>query len=72
MRVAESKEADGRDRRGPVWRGLIQNDWGCLPEGGEEEGLRLCAFFCLREWPRACPWKLLETSTWGSRQLRIL
>ena len=33
------------DRQGPVWRDLIQNDWGYLPEGGEEEGLKLYFFF---------------------------
>ena len=33
------------DRQGPVWRDLIQNDWGCLPEGGEEEGLKLYFLF---------------------------
>ena len=62
------------DRQGPLWRDLIQNDWGCLPEGGEEEGLKLYFFFffCLREWLRESPRKLLETCTWGSCQLRIL
>ena len=39
------------DRQGPVCRELIQSDWGCLPEGGEEEGLKLCVCLCffLRE-----------------------
>ena len=33
------------DRQGPVWRDLIQNDWGYLSEGGEEEGVKLYFFF---------------------------
>ena len=91
-KMGEAKEGlfgEAGDRQGAVCRELIQSDWGCLPEGGEEEGLKLCVclcvcvcvffvclffwfFFCMREWLRECPRKLLETSSWGSRQLRIL
>ena len=38
------------DRQGPLWRDRVMNDWACLPEGREEEGLKLCVsglFVCL-------------------------
>ena len=87
--TGEAKEGlfgEAGDRQGAVCRELIQSDWGCLPEGGEEEGLKLCVCLCvcvcvcvrvcvcvcMREWLRESPKKLLETSSWGSRQLRIL
>ena len=88
-KMGEAKEGlfgEAGDRQGAVCRELIQSDWGCLPEGGEEEGLKLCVCLCvcvcvcvrvcvcvcMREWLRESPKKLLETSSWGSRQLRIL
>ena len=80
--TGEAKEGlfgEAGDRQGAVCRELILNEWGCLPEGREEEGLKLCVClcvffvcFCMREWLREYPRKLLETSSWGSRQLRIL
>ena len=53
-KMGETKEGlfgEARNRQGPVWSDPILNEWGCLPEGGEEEGLKLCVclcvFFCL-------------------------
>ena len=78
-KMGDTKEGlfgEAGDRQGPVCRELIQSDSGCLLEG-EGEGLKLCVclcvvFFCLGEWLGECPRKLLETSSWCSRQLRIL
>ena len=80
--TGEAKEGlfgEAGDRQGAVCRELILNEWGCLPEGREEEGLKLCVClcvffvcFCMREWLREYPKKLLETSSWGICQLSIL
>ena len=40
--MGETKEGqfgEAGDRQGPVCRDPILNEWGCIPEGGEEEGL---------------------------------
>ena len=81
-KMGETKEGlfgEAGDRQGAVCRELILNEWGCLPEGREEEGLKLCVClcvffvcFCMREWLREYPRKLLETSSWGICQLSIL
>ena len=79
-KMGETKEGlfgEAGDRQGPVCRDPILNEWGCIPEGGEEEGLKLCVcvcvvFFCLGKLLRECPRKLLETSSLCIRQLSIL
>ena len=81
-KMGETKEGlfgEARNRQGPVWSDPILNEWGCIPEGGEEDGLKLCVClcvffvcFCMREWLREYPRKLLETSSWGICQLSIL
>ena len=81
-KMGETKEGlfgEAGDRQGAVCRELILNEWGCLPEGREEEGLKLCVClcvffvcFCMREWLREYPRKLLETSSLCIRQLSIL
>ena len=48
--MGETKEGqfgEAGDRQGPVCRDLILNEWGCIPEGGEEEGLKLCVCVCV-------------------------
>ena len=48
--MGETKEGqfgEAGDRQGPVCRDPILNEWGCIPEGGEEEGLKLCVFVCV-------------------------
>ena len=48
--MGETKEGlfgEARNRQGPVCRELILNEWGCIPEGGEEEGLKLCVCVCV-------------------------
>ena len=49
-KMGETKEGlfgEAGDRQGPVWRDRILNEWGCLPEGREEEGLKLCVCLCV-------------------------
>ena len=53
-KMGETKEGlfgEAGDRQGAVCRELIQSDWGCLPEGGEEEGLKLCVCVCCCFFP---------------------
>ena len=48
--MGETKEGqfgEAGDRQGPVCRDPILNEWGCIPEGGEEEGLKLCVCVCV-------------------------
>ena len=62
-KMGDTKEGlfgEAVDRQGPVCRELILNEWGCLPEGGEEEGFKLCVcvsgfFFTLGKSLRECP-----------------
>ena len=47
--MGETKEGlfgEAGDRQGPVWSDPILNDWGCIPEGREEEGLKQCVCLC--------------------------
>ena len=49
-KMGETKEGlfgEAGDRQGAVCRELILNEWGCLPEGREEEGLKLCVCVCV-------------------------
>ena len=55
--MGETKEGlfgEAGDRQGPVCRDLILNEWGCIPEGGEEEGLKLCVCLCVCVCVCAC------------------
>ena len=44
--IKEGLFGEAGDRQGAVCRELILNEWSCLPEGREEEGLKLvCLWF---------------------------
>ena len=53
-KMGETKEGlfgEAGDRQGPVCRDPILNEWGCIPEGKEEEGLKLCVCVCCFSFP---------------------